>query len=83
MIRARRKSPEVVVDRRTFLAGAVAVPAAAAVTNAITGTAADAAVAGYVTNRAPLQPDAFLRLPPGAVKASGWLATQRSAANPA
>jgi hypothetical protein len=64
------------VDRRTFLAGAVVVPAAAAVTNALSGTAADAAVAGYVTNRAPLHPDAFLRLPPGAVKAGGWLATQ-------
>jgi hypothetical protein len=64
------------VDRRTFLAGTVAVPAAAAITNALTGTVADAAVAGYVVNRAPLQPFAFLRLPPGAVKPSGWLATQ-------
>jgi hypothetical protein len=27
-------------------------------------------------NRAPLQPAAFLRPPPGAVKPSGWLATQ-------
>jgi len=32
--------------------------------------------AGYVTHRAPLEPDAFLRLPPGSVQASGWLATQ-------
>jgi hypothetical protein len=29
-----------------------------------------------VTNRAPLQADAFLRLPPGSTKAAGWLATQ-------
>jgi hypothetical protein len=64
------------MDRRTFLAGTAAVPAAAAVTNVIGGGAAHAAVAGYVVNRAPLQPDAFLRLPPGATKATGWLATQ-------
>jgi hypothetical protein len=32
--------------------------------------------AGYVTHLAPLAPAAFLRLPPGSVQASGWLATQ-------
>jgi hypothetical protein len=40
------------------------------------GATAQAGVAGYVTNRAPLRPDAFLRLPPGAVRPAGWLATQ-------
>ena len=64
------------MDRRSFLAGTVAVPAAVAVTNVLTAGAAPAAVAGYVTNRAPLHPDAFIRLPPGAVQAGGWLATQ-------
>jgi hypothetical protein len=64
------------VDRRTFLAGTVAAPAAAAIANAVTGEPARAAAAGYVVNRAPLQPDAFLRLPPGATRATGWLATQ-------
>ena len=64
------------MDRRSFLAGTVAVPTAAAVTNVLTAGAAPAAVAGYVTNRAPLHPDAFIRLPPGAVQAGGWLATQ-------
>jgi hypothetical protein len=64
------------VDRRTFLAGAAAVPAAAALTQGLTGSPAAAAAPGYVTNRAPLAPDAFLRLPPGAARATGWLATQ-------
>ncbi|GIH10669.1 hypothetical protein Rhe02_87360 [Rhizocola hellebori] len=35
-----------------------------------------AAAPSYPNNRAPLQPAAFLRLPPGAVRAQGWLATQ-------
>jgi hypothetical protein len=64
------------VDRRTFIARTVTVPAAVALSNAVTGSPARAAVTGYVTNRAPLVPDAFLRLPPGAVTPAGWIATQ-------
>ncbi|MDT5041237.1 MAG: hypothetical protein QOE51_2222 [Actinoplanes sp.] len=64
------------MDRRKFLAGTVAVPAVAAVTNVITGGAAEAAASGYVVNRSPLRPDALIRLAPGAVKAGGWIATQ-------
>lgn len=64
------------MDRRTFLAGTVAAPAVAAVTNLLTATAAGAAAPGYVSNRAPLRPDAFIRLAPGRTKAAGWLATQ-------
>nr|WP_307865567.1 RICIN domain-containing protein [Streptomyces montanisoli] len=41
-----------------------------------TGPAAAAGGPRYPANRAPLQPAAFLRLPPGAVRADGWLATQ-------
>jgi hypothetical protein len=64
------------VDRRTFLAGTVAVPAVAAATNLIAGAAARAAAPGYIVNRAPLRPDAFLRLAPGQTRAGGWLGTQ-------
>ncbi|BCJ53767.1 hypothetical protein Asp14428_52420 [Actinoplanes sp. NBRC 14428] len=60
------------MDRRTFLA----VPAVAAVANLLTATSAAAAAPGYVVNRAPLRPDAFLRLAPGRTRAAGWLATQ-------
>ncbi|MFD0516501.1 beta-L-arabinofuranosidase domain-containing protein [Paractinoplanes durhamensis] len=61
------------MDRRTLLTSAAAVAAVAPFAGA---GAAQAAVPGYVTNRAPLNPDAFLRLPPGATRAGGWLATQ-------
>ncbi|MCU7722234.1 RICIN domain-containing protein [Actinoplanes sp. KI2] len=61
------------MDRRTLLASAAVVAATAPFAGA--GRAL-AATPGYVTNRAPLRPDAFLRLPPGATKAGGWLATQ-------
>jgi len=60
------------VDRRTLLVGAAAVAASPLVA----AGAAEAAAPGYVVNRAPLHPDAFLRLPPGSTKAGGWLATQ-------
>ncbi|MPZ82569.1 MAG: hypothetical protein GEV28_20070 [Actinophytocola sp.] len=62
------------VHRRTVLNGG-ALAASAAL---LPLRAADAApvAAGYLANRAPLRPAAFLRLPPGAVRAEGWLATQ-------
>jgi hypothetical protein len=60
------------VERRTLLVGAAAVAASPLVG----GVAAEAAAPGYVINRAPLHPDAFLRLPPGSTRAGGWLATQ-------
>lgn len=60
------------MDRRTLLAGTAAIAAAAPL---VPGRA-EAAVADYLVNRAPLRPDAFLRLPPGATRATGWLATQ-------
>ncbi|UQU65852.1 glycoside hydrolase family 127 protein [Couchioplanes caeruleus] len=37
---------------------------------------ARAAAPGYVTNRAPLRAEAFLKLAPGSTRAAGWLATQ-------
>ncbi len=49
------------MDRRTFLAGTVAVPAVGAAVNVLTGEHARAAAPGYVVNRAPLRPDAFIR----------------------
>jgi hypothetical protein len=60
------------VDRRTFLAGTVA----GAAVNVLTGEHARAAAPGYVVNRAPLRPDAFIRLAPGSTRPAGWLATQ-------
>jgi len=73
------------VSRRTVLQAGLAAAGGAA-TGGLTmlaGTPAAAAAtspnvspAGYVTRRAPLQQAAFLRLPPGSVQASGWLATQ-------
>ncbi|MEV6487166.1 RICIN domain-containing protein [Actinoplanes sp. NPDC051633] len=63
------------MHRRTFISGT----AAASVATALTvgeATPARAAAPGYVVNRSPLRPDAFLRLPPGATRATGWLATQ-------
>jgi hypothetical protein len=60
--------PEVAMDRRTVLKTGTTVAIAAAV-----GLPAKAFAA---QNRAPLQPAAYLRLKPGAVRAAGWLATQ-------
>jgi len=60
------------MDRRTVLKSGTALGLAAAV-----GLPAGLpGVAFAAQNRAPLQPAAFLRLKPGAVRAAGWLATQ-------
>ncbi|GGK82638.1 hypothetical protein GCM10012284_15800 [Mangrovihabitans endophyticus] len=66
------------MHRRSFLAGSIAIPAAATVADMLAASpaAAAAAASGYVVNRAPLRADAFLRLPPGSVQPRGWLATQ-------
>ncbi|MFJ6674885.1 hypothetical protein ACIQMJ_27610 [Actinosynnema sp. NPDC091369] len=59
--------------RRTFLTATTATALGA------TLRPADAAAQPgphYAPHRAPLRPAAFLRLPPGAVRARGWLATQ-------
>jgi hypothetical protein len=54
------------VRRRTFLAG----------TAATAGAVLLPRPAAASPRRAPLRPAAFLRLPPGAVRPQGWLATQ-------
>ncbi|WP_082772686.1 RICIN domain-containing protein [Actinoplanes sp. TFC3] len=60
------------MERRTFLATTATASAVAAV-----GISEPASAATTLTgNRAPLHPDAFLRLPPGSTRATGWLATQ-------
>jgi hypothetical protein len=64
------------MDRPTFLAGTVAVPAVAAGRNVITDEHARGAASGHVVNRAPLRPDAFIRLAPRSTRAAGRLATQ-------
>src|SRR5215472_11227690 len=62
------------VRRRSFLAGVGGALVAATVTRP--AFAAGSGSPQYPLNRAPLQPAAFLRLPPGAVQPAGWLATQ-------
>jgi len=69
--------------RQALRAGLAAVGVAAtggltsaAFTPKAAAAASNVSPAGYVTHLAPLQPAAFLRLPPGSVQASGWLATQ-------
>ncbi|RSM87579.1 hypothetical protein DMH04_11285 [Kibdelosporangium aridum] len=62
------------IQRRTFLAG-TALAAAGSVLSG-TGVAHAQRTPLYLDNRAPLRPAVFLRLPPGAVRARGWLATQ-------
>jgi hypothetical protein len=72
------------LSRREFLqaglaaagAGATGGLGAVAVGSPAAAASADQSPAGYVTARAPLQAAAFLRLPPGSVRPSGWLATQ-------
>ena len=66
------------MDRRTFLAGTVAVPAVGAAVNVLTGEHARPAAPGYVVNRAPLRPDAFIRLAPGSTRPAGWLQPARA-----
>ncbi|MEC3978686.1 beta-L-arabinofuranosidase domain-containing protein [Amycolatopsis sp. H20-H5] len=61
--------------RRSFLKATVAATGGIALGAAST-SAASVAAPLYPGNRAPLRPAAFLRLPPGAVRAQGWLATQ-------
>lgn len=61
------------ITRRTFLAGSVISAVGATV---LPGTASAQAGPLYPPHRAPLRPAAFLRLPPGAVRPAGWLATQ-------
>src|SRR4051794_33334623 len=63
------------IGRREFITGSLATAGGVLMTT--TGTAAAATrAAQYPLNRAPLQPAAFLRLPPGATRPAGWLATQ-------
>ena len=64
------------IDRRSFLAGGLAAIGGLAATTALPGPAEAATSSPYPVNRSPLQPSAFLRLPPGAVTPAGWLATQ-------
>ena len=64
------------VDRRTFLVSGLAAAGGLAASTAVASGAEAATTSPYVTNRSPLQAEAFVRLPPGAVRAAGWLATQ-------
>jgi hypothetical protein len=59
--------------RRTFLAGSVISAVGAALP---LGSASAQPGPLYMPHRAPLRQSAFLRLPPGAVRPAGWLATQ-------
>ncbi|WP_436764462.1 RICIN domain-containing protein [Streptosporangium sp. V21-05] len=63
------------IDRRDLLK--IGLTAAGGLLTTVSTTqAAQAAPVPYLPNRAPLQPAAFLRLPPGATRPRGWLATQ-------
>ncbi|MEU3459215.1 beta-L-arabinofuranosidase domain-containing protein, partial [Streptomyces sp. NPDC006733] len=71
------------VNRRQFISSAVATGLTVAMSARWAGsaTAATSRVAPargglYFPNAAPLQPTAFLKLPPGSVTARGWLAGQ-------
>jgi hypothetical protein len=69
------------LSRRTFVRSALISAAGAPAFALLAATPAYASVAPaagglYPSNAAPLAPTAFLRLPPGSVKAAGWLAGQ-------
>ncbi|MFD7919284.1 beta-L-arabinofuranosidase domain-containing protein [Streptomyces sp. NPDC059740] len=68
------------LTRRSFVHGAVATGAAlgslAGLAPAAQAAVAPAAGGLYTPNAQPLAPTAFLRLPPGSVRAKGWLAEQ-------
>jgi hypothetical protein len=67
------------MKRREFLKRSVLVAGGSGALLGMIGTTriAYAAASGlYWPNRSPLQPAAFYRLPPGSVKAQGWLAGQ-------
>jgi hypothetical protein len=69
------------LNRRQFLSTALTVTVASAATSTTASASPAARVAPargglYSPNAAPLQPTAFLKLPPGAVTARGWLAGQ-------
>ncbi|MDI5965570.1 RICIN domain-containing protein [Streptantibioticus silvisoli] len=68
------------LSRRRFVTSSVlsAAAVAAAARSATPAAAATRAATGglYLQNAAPLAPAAFLRLPPGAVTAQGWLSGQ-------
>ncbi|MEV0844427.1 RICIN domain-containing protein [Streptomyces sp. NPDC049954] len=71
------------LNRRQFVSTSVAASAALVLSGRYAGTATAAGAKArpapgghYTPNAAPLAPTAFLRLPPQAVTAKGWLATQ-------
>ncbi|TKA02233.1 beta-L-arabinofuranosidase domain-containing protein [Actinacidiphila oryziradicis] len=77
------------MERRAFLTGSLAVTGGVALTGttALPASATESggpirlvggarATGHYTANRAPLQKEAFLRLPPGSIIPKGWLRTQ-------
>jgi len=75
------------LDRRQLLTRGAGLATAPLVLSSASAAASSLSAAGgesggrgagtpYVRNRAPLAPAAYLRLPPGSVRAHGWLATQ-------
>jgi hypothetical protein len=70
----------VTATRRTFITSALAVGGAVVLGRSFLPQAAQATTTGsgglYTPNGSGLAPSAFLRLPPNAVRPSGWLSTQ-------